>query len=59
MKFWMTVAALLCIVLPAQAKKVRTPKSRNASGYSTHKGSKVKAHKMSREQKNKYKNRIN
>jgi hypothetical protein len=59
MKFWMTVAALLCIVMPVQAKKLKTPKSHSASGYNSHKAPKVKAHKMSKTQKNKFKNRMN
>ena len=59
MKFWMIVAALLCMVLPVQAKKVKTPRSHNASGYKPHKAPKITAHKMTRSQKNKYKNRIN
>ena len=59
MKFWMTVVALLCIVLPVEAKKIKTPKSSNASGYKAHKAPKAKAHKASGSQKNKYKNRVN
>ncbi len=59
MKFWMTVAALFCMVLPVQAKKLKTPKSHNASGYKMHKAPKAKAHKMSRSQRNKFKNHVN
>lgn len=59
MKFWMTLAALLCMVLPAQAKKIKTPKSRNAAGYSSHKAPKVKVHKRYKTQKSKFKNRVN
>ncbi len=59
MKCWIAAAALFCLITPAQAKKVKTPKSRNAAGYSSHKAPKVKAHKMSSSNKNKYKNRVN
>ena len=59
MKFWMTVVALLCIVLPVEAKKIKTPKSANASGYKTRKAPKAKARKASRSQKNRFKNRVN
>jgi hypothetical protein len=59
MKFWVTVLAFLCMVLPVEAKKIKTPKSSNARGYTSHKAPKAKAHKLSKSQQNRFKNRVN
>lgn len=59
MKIWMAVLALLCVVLPVEAKKLKTPKSANAAGYKSHRAPKVKTHKASKVQKNRFDNRIN
>ncbi len=58
MKFWMTAAALLCLVLPAEAKKIRTPKSAHAARYSSRKAPKVRSHKGS-VSKNRFRNKVN